>query len=154
MKRYETVVILDPDLSEDQRRPVFDRVGELIPQQGGQLVKFEEWGVRKLAYPIKKKPRGHYTIIDFCGGGPLVSEMERFFRIDDRVLKFMTVLTDPEIDAEALQRETEGEPEAEAEPEASEAAEAEAGSEPETQAEAEAPKPESAEAGDAAQKEV
>lgn len=106
MKRYETIVILDPDLSEDQRQPVFDRIGEIIPQQGGQLVNVEDWGSRKLAYQIKKKPRGYYTLIDFCGAGPLVSEMERFLRIDDRVMKYMTVLTDPMVDTEALTRET------------------------------------------------
>ncbi len=106
MKRYEIIVILDPDLSEDQRQPVFDRIGELIPQQGGQLVKVEDWGNRKLAYQIKKKPRGYYALIDFCGAGPLVSEMERFLRIDDRVMKYMTVQTDPMVDTEALARET------------------------------------------------
>lgn len=106
MKRYETIVILDPDLSEDQRQPVFDRIGEIIPQQGGQLVKVEDWGVRKLAYEIKKKPRGYYALIDFCGGGPLVSEVERFFKIDDRVMKYMTVLTDPEVDPNQLTQET------------------------------------------------
>lgn len=106
MKRYETIVILDPDLSEDQRQPVFDRIGEIIPQQGGQLMKVEDWGARKLAYQIKKKPRGYYTLFDFCGAGPLVSEMERFLRIDDRVMKYMTVLTDPAVDIEALAQET------------------------------------------------
>ncbi len=116
MKRYETIVIIDPDLSDDQRRPVFDRIEEIIPQQGGQLIKVEDWGARKLAYPIKKKPRGFYTLIDFCGEGPLVSEMERFFKIDDRVMKFMTVLTDSEVDPSRITEDTvEDEPEAAAE---------------------------------------
>jgi small subunit ribosomal protein S6 len=116
MKRYETIVIVDPDLSDDQRRPVFDRIEELIPQQGGQLIKVEDWGARKLAYPIKKKPRGYYALIDFCGEGPLVSEMERFFKIDDRVMKFMTVLTDSHVDPSRITEDTDDdEPEAAAE---------------------------------------
>ncbi|MGD9332235.1 MAG: 30S ribosomal protein S6 [Desulfobacterales bacterium] len=103
MRRYETIVIVDPDLGEDQRGPVFDRIRELIPQKGGLLVEFDEWGGRKLAYEIKKKQRGYYVRIDFCGGGDLVSEMERQFRIDDRVMKYMTVLLDREADMERIQ---------------------------------------------------
>ena len=69
MRRYETILIVDPDLGEEARGPVFDRIRELIPQKGGLLVEFDEWGSRKLAYEIKKKPRGFYVRIDFCGGG-------------------------------------------------------------------------------------
>lgn len=105
MRRYETIVILDPDVGDEQREPVFDRIRELIPQQNGILVKIDNWGTRKLAYAIKKKVRGFYSRIDYCGSGPLVDEMERFFRIDDRVLKFMTVLLDEAVDAERIQEE-------------------------------------------------
>ena len=103
MRRYETIVIIDPDLGEEQRGPVFDKIRELIPQKGGLLVEFDEWGGRKLAYEIKKKQRGYYVRIDYCGGGDLVSEMERQFRIDDRVMKYMTVLLDKEADMEGIQ---------------------------------------------------
>jgi len=114
MRRYETIVIVDPDLGEEQRGPVFDRIRELIPQKGGLLVEFDEWGGRKLAYEIKKKQRGYYVRVDYCGGGDLVSEMERQFRIDDRVMKYMTVLLDKEADMERIQ-EAMAEAEAEAE---------------------------------------
>lgn len=127
MRRYETIVIVDPDLGEEQRGPVFDRIRELIPQRGGLLVAFDEWGGRKLAYEIKKKQRGYYVRVDYCGDGDLVSEMERQFRIDDRVMKYMTVLLDKEADMERIQEEMSAS-EAEAEPvtetEAVEAAEA------------------------------
>jgi len=105
MRRYETILIVNPDLGEEQRQPVFDRIRELIPQKGGLLVEFEEWGMRKLAYEIQKKPRGYYTRVDYCGGGELVSEMERQFRIDDRVMKYMTVLLDSQADMERIQEE-------------------------------------------------
>jgi small subunit ribosomal protein S6 len=115
MRRYETIVIVDPDLGEEQRGTVFDKVRELIPHTGGLLVEFDEWGGRKLAYEIKKKQRGYYVRINYCGGGDLVSEMERQFRIDDRVMKYMTVLLDKEADMERIQEAmTQSEAEAEA----------------------------------------
>ena len=92
MRRYETIFILDPDLSDDQRDPVFERVTDLINRHEGFLVVVDKWGPKKLAYEIKKKPRGYYVRLDFCGTGLLVDEIERFFRIDDRVLKYMTIL--------------------------------------------------------------
>ena len=105
MRRYEQIVILDSDLSEDERSPVFDRLKELIPQYKGFLIDIDEWGQKKLAYEIKKKPRGYYAQVNFCGFGDLVDEMERFFRIDDRILKYMTVLLDKEADVEAIKTE-------------------------------------------------
>lgn len=105
MRRYETIVILDSDLSEEQRSPVIDRVKELIPQYNGFLIKIDEWGVKRLAYEIKKKPRGYYALLDFCGHGDLVDELERSFRIDDRVLKYMTVLLEKDADTESIKAE-------------------------------------------------
>jgi small subunit ribosomal protein S6 len=102
MRRYETIVIVDPDLSEEGRGPVFDRVKDIIPQQGGTLVEIEDWGSKRLAYEIKKKPRGFYARLDYCGSGAVVDEMERFFRIDDRVMKYMTIVTAEDVDPEAL----------------------------------------------------
>jgi small subunit ribosomal protein S6 len=105
MRRYETIVIVNPDVGDEQREPVFDRIRELIPQQNGILVKIDNWGTKKLAYPINKKVRGFYARIDYCGSGPLVDEIERFFRIDDRVLKFMTVMQAETVDPERIHEE-------------------------------------------------
>ena len=107
MKRYETIVIVDPDISEEKRDPLFDRMREIISQQAGELLEFDDWGVRNLAYEVKKKNRGHYVRLDYCGMGTAVDEIERFFRIDDRVLKYMTVLLDQDADPEALRKATE-----------------------------------------------
>jgi small subunit ribosomal protein S6 len=65
----------------------------------------DEWGGKKLAYEIKKKARGYYVRLDYCGSGILVNEIERFFRIDDRILKYMTVLLDKDADIEAVKEE-------------------------------------------------
>jgi small subunit ribosomal protein S6 len=105
MRRYETFIIADPDLSAEQRLPVLERVKDIMTQMGGFLIRTEEWGSRKLAYTIRKKDRGYYVRFDFCGSSQLVNEMERFFRIDERVLKHMSVLLDPHPNIERIQEE-------------------------------------------------
>ena len=105
MRRYETFIIADPDLSVEQRLSVLERVTDIMAQMGGFLIRTEEWGSRKLAYTIRKKERGYYVRFDFCGTGQLVNEMERFFRIDERVLKHMSVLLDPHPNIERIQEE-------------------------------------------------
>ena len=105
MRRYETIVIVDSDLSETDRTSLLDRIKEIIPQQEGVLIKEDLWGTKKLAYEIKKKPRGYYARYDYCGMGAVVDELERFFRIDDRVLKYLTVQLDAEADVEKIQAE-------------------------------------------------
>jgi small subunit ribosomal protein S6 len=105
MRRYETIIITDPDLSAEQRDPLLQRVADVVNQGDGYLALTDEWGARKLAYEIRKKDRGYYIRFDFCGTGAVVSEMERFFRIDDRVLKYMTVLLDKAADIEKIKEE-------------------------------------------------
>jgi small subunit ribosomal protein S6 len=122
MRRYETFLIIDPDLSQDQREPLTGRVEELIAQMDGFLISTDDWGERKLAYDIKKKRRGYYVRFDFCGLAPLVNEIERFFRIDDRALKYMTVLLNKDADLEKIKEEKTAKETAAAEKAAKEAA--------------------------------
>ena len=105
MKRYETIFIASPDLSEEQHKVILDRTVGLMPQHQGLLVKTEKWGIRKMAYEIKKKTRGYYVLLDYCGNGSLVDEIERLSRIDDGILKYMTILTDPDVDIEKVKEE-------------------------------------------------
>jgi small subunit ribosomal protein S6 len=105
MRRYETFVIIDPDLSQDQREPLISKVEELITQMDGFSVLTDDWGERKLAYNIKKKGRGYYVRFDYCGLAPLVNEIERFFRIEDHALKYMTVLLSENPDLEKIKEE-------------------------------------------------
>ena len=105
MRRYETFIIIDPDLSDEERSPIFEKVKDLIQQEKCLLVMLDEWGSRRLAYEIKKKSRGYYVRLDYCGTGKFVDEMERFFRIDDRVMKYMTVLLDKYADIELIKEE-------------------------------------------------
>ncbi|OQX00014.1 MAG: 30S ribosomal protein S6 [Desulfobacteraceae bacterium A6] len=105
MRRYESTVIIDPDISAENRIPLLEKIKDLIPQKNGFLVKLDEWGNQKLAYEIMKKTRGYYIRLDYCGTGLLVSEMERFFRIDDRVFKFMTILLDKNADIDKIKED-------------------------------------------------
>jgi small subunit ribosomal protein S6 len=105
MRRYETIFIIDNDLSEEGRSPILEKLEDLIQQYNGLRVMVDEWGTKRLAYEIKKKARGYYVCLDYCGSGPLVNEIERFFRIDDRVLKYMTVVLDKDVDIENVKEE-------------------------------------------------
>lgn len=105
MRRYETFIIISPDLSEEQRLPLLERVRETMTQMGGFIVREDVWGSRRLAYPIRKKERGFYVRFDYCGSSQLVNEIERFFRIDERVLKYMTVLLDKLPNIERIREE-------------------------------------------------
>jgi small subunit ribosomal protein S6 len=105
MRRYETFVIIDPDISQEQRDLLLERVKELITQMNGILVFEDVWGERRLAYEIRKRERGYYVRLDYCGEAKLVNEIERFFRIDDRALKYMTVLLDQYADLEKVKAE-------------------------------------------------
>jgi small subunit ribosomal protein S6 len=105
MRRYETIFIIDNDLSEEERSPILEKLEDLIQQYNGLRVMTDEWGTKRLAYEIKKKVRGYYVCLDYCGSGPLVNEIERFFRIDDRVLKYMTVVLDKDVDIENVKEE-------------------------------------------------
>ena len=100
MRRYETIFIADPDLTQEARDSFFDRIASIINEHNGLHVETEVWGNKRLAYTIKKKERGHYIRFDYCGAGETVKEIERASRIDDRILKYMTVLLDetPELD--------------------------------------------------------
>ena len=105
MRRYETIFIADNDLPEDERFPILEKLKDLIHQHNGLLVTIDEWGGKRLAYEIRKKSHGYYIRLDYCGSGVLVDEIERFFRIDDRILKYMTVLLDKDIDMDAIKEE-------------------------------------------------
>ncbi len=105
MRRYETIFITDPDLGDQDREQVFGKTKDIVTGFAGFMATFDVWGSRKLAYEIKKKNRGHYVRMDYCGEGAMVDEVERSFRIDDRVLKYMTILLDQDVDLEKLKAE-------------------------------------------------
>ena len=98
MRKYETIFILDPDLEEEQALSVIEKVKGIITQTNGEILKVEDWGKRKLAYEVKKKPKGHFILIHFQGSPALLSELERNFRVMDAVIKFQSVRLDEKQD--------------------------------------------------------
>jgi len=111
MRRYETIFIADPDLQDEARKNLFKKFTNLLTQTGGLLVKIEDWGNRKLAYEINKKSRGHYLCLTYGGTGDLVKELERNLRLDEKIMKFMTIVLEKNIDEEALKEEIAAGPE-------------------------------------------
>ena len=105
MRKYETVFISDPDLQDQTRSDLFDKVRNIIAKENGIVLDFDEWGNKKLAYEIKKKSRGHYVCVTYTGSGALVTELERNFRLTDDVLKFMTIVLSEDLTREQLDEE-------------------------------------------------
>ncbi|SMC26556.1 small subunit ribosomal protein S6 [Desulfacinum hydrothermale DSM 13146] len=125
LRKYESFFILDPDLPEDAHQSVGEKLRGVIESGGGTVVSYAPWGKKKLAYPVKKKSYGHYVLMEFASGPDLIAELERNMRLDERILKFITVKQDDEFHPEeAKEPEPETAPTQEAEaPETEEAGE-------------------------------
>ena len=94
-KQYETVFILTPILSEAQTRDAVEKFRAIITDNGGAMVHEEDWGLRKLAYPIQKKNSGFYNVFEYTTSEVnVVDILETEFRRDERVLRFMTIVLD------------------------------------------------------------
>ncbi len=99
MRTYETVFILDPDLTEDDTEKAIKRVQTLIEGQKGKIVLMDRWGKRKLAYRVKKKIKGNYVRVVYYGEPKIVALLERNLRIMEETLKYLTInLAATEID--------------------------------------------------------
>ena len=88
---YETLVLLSPELAEDNRKEILATLTGIVDREGGKMVETDDWGVRQLAYPVQKQTRGYYVRLVFEAPGALVAELERNIRIIDGIFKFMTV---------------------------------------------------------------
>jgi len=104
-RRYETIFIPPADIPDEELQALIERYSAIITGRKGILVKVEKWGKRKLAYEIKKHLRGYYILLDFAGQTDVVNELERNFKIDDKVLKYMTIKKDDVADLKALETE-------------------------------------------------
>lgn len=91
MANYETLLLLSPEMGEDGRKEIMEKMAGVISAQSGEIVEVDEWGMRTLAYPVEKQTRGYYIRLVYSGPGPIVAELERNIRIADGILKFMTV---------------------------------------------------------------
>lgn len=91
MRAYECVYILDPTLEELAVKEKTDRFKEIVTSRKGTIHKVDLWGKRKLAYPIEKRFEGIYTLLEFSGGNEILNELNRVFRFDDAVLRYLIV---------------------------------------------------------------
>ncbi|MDD5169693.1 MAG: 30S ribosomal protein S6 [Syntrophales bacterium] len=105
MRRYENIFITHADLPDEEIQTLLDRYKAIVEGRKGLVVKIERWGKRKLAYEIKKVTKGFYVLIDFVGQADVVDELERNLKIDDKILKFMTVKTNDDVDMQAIEKE-------------------------------------------------
>ncbi|MDZ7665134.1 MAG: 30S ribosomal protein S6 [Desulfotignum sp.] len=105
MRKYETVIISDPDLQDQARTDLLDKVRNIIARENGILLDVDDWGSKKLAYEINKKLRGHYVCLTYGGTGDLVKELERILKLSDDVMKYMTILLSTDETAESLAKE-------------------------------------------------
>lgn len=103
MRRYETIYILRPSLGEEEITKVIENTNEIILGEKGTVIELNKWGMKKLAYLIKKETQGYYVYCDYAGTPAAVSEIERKFRIDDSVLKYMTIKTAAALSDEQIQ---------------------------------------------------
>lgn len=105
MNRYETIFVINPDLSEDEVQNVVTKFTGIIDSQKGVQLKLEDWGRRRLAYKIDKFSQGYYVLADFAGIPAGLAELERNMKIDDRIIRFLSVKTGENVNVEALQLE-------------------------------------------------
>ena len=107
MRHYETTYILRPNLGEEQFSEVIDRTNGIVTGDNGAIIALDRWGMKKLAYEIKKEAQGYYIYMNYAALGSTIQEIERIFRIDDRVLRYLTVKLADEIDEAGIDQEKE-----------------------------------------------
>ncbi|MFC2324648.1 MAG: 30S ribosomal protein S6 [Bacteroides sp.] len=94
MNHYETVFIATPVLSDTQVKETVEKFRSFITGNGGEMENEENWGLKKLAYPIQKKENGYYFLFQFAAAGDIVDRLETQFRRDERIIRFLTVRLD------------------------------------------------------------
>ena len=94
LNQYETVFIATPVLSETQMKEAVKKTKRIITGGGGEIVHEENWGLRKLAYPIQKKSTGFYYLIEFRSEGELIDKLEIEYRRDEKIIRFLTFRMD------------------------------------------------------------
>ncbi|RMH03888.1 MAG: 30S ribosomal protein S6 [Nitrospirae bacterium] len=100
MPCYESLFIVRPSLTDEETTAVIEKVTGMLEKLGASLFTVENWGKRKLAYEVEHDRRGTYVLLQFQAEGKVMSELERFYRLEDAVLKFLTV----KVDEAALRR--------------------------------------------------
>ena len=91
MQLYESIFILRPSLTDEDTGRLIDKMKGVLERSGAQILKAEPWGKKKLAYEVKRERKGTFVYLHFKAQGPAVGELERSYRLEDSILKFLTV---------------------------------------------------------------
>jgi small subunit ribosomal protein S6 len=94
MQQYEIVIVLTPLLSEEVAKEAIAKYSKVLKDGGAEIVQEDNWGLKKLAYPIQKKTTGYYHLTEFKAPGDLINKLEVELRRDERVLRFLTIALD------------------------------------------------------------
>ena len=93
-RTYEVMYIVNPDTAAEKIEKLNEAVGKLIEKEGGEVVRMDDIGIRHLAYPIQKKQEGHYVLFEVEGSGQEILELERRMRVNDMIIRYITVRVD------------------------------------------------------------
>ncbi len=104
MRLYESIFIASPTLTDEQADELVKQFEGIIAEQGGELLKTDKWGRKKLAYEVQKFSEGYYTLFEMNAGPKLIAELERRYRNNDAVIKFMSVRMDEDQKAAGRQK--------------------------------------------------
>ena len=91
MNKYESVIILTTAVAEEEKNVIIEKIKELIALNNGSILKIESLGKKKLAYEVKKNKEGIYIVIEFEVKPEAISELERYYRINEKIIKFLTI---------------------------------------------------------------
>lgn len=91
LNKYESIYIINPDVDAEGIKGLVEKFNALIESEGGKVTETNEWGMKKLAYPIKKFTQGYYVLVNFEAKPEFIDELERIYKITDSVIKFITV---------------------------------------------------------------
>lgn len=94
MNKYETMYILNPSLEDERREAIIQRFADIVKADGGEVESIDEWGKRKLAYPINYIPEGYYVLMNFSADSNVPAELERNYRIVEDVMRHVIIRKD------------------------------------------------------------
>ena len=106
-REYELIYIVRPDSEEEGVASIQERTQKVVEDGGGHLLRVDDWGKRKLAYEIQNFQKGHFVLVNFLGGSEVVAEAERTLKIDDSILRFLTVKLGDRVDVDTRVAEEE-----------------------------------------------
>lgn len=116
LRHYETFYLLDPDMNDEQREAVLEKIKGIITEDGGEIVAVDNWPLQKLAYRVNKKTQGYYVLLEYGAKADIIQEITRNLRLDENVMKFLTtklsdsfdlakIMADKQAKAEAREKE-------------------------------------------------